>query len=491
MLQDKYIKNLHEIKDLFTQGEKVSDTILDFHRYIFNTGSTQEINSIKKRGYHVRDILLELLLMPFFSVSSIRALILSGIDKITDAEKDVYYRFKNRSDIDWRKLHRNIAKRFVKLSEKRGESSSSTVKCFIVDDTTLEKSGKKIEYIGKVYDHVSQRMVLGFKILLFGYWDGKSFIPLDSSFHNEKGKNKKRPYGFSRKELSARYHKRRESWSCGSQRVRELTTSKISNTLKMIKRSVKNGFKADYVLVDKWFMGESFIKDIRKIKKGMLHIVGLCKMDKRKYVYNRKEYSAKQLLKLRKNYSKRSKKINARYIEIDVLYKGLKLKLFFSRYSRRGKWQLLVTTDLSLSYNKTVEIYNIRWSIEVYFKESKQYLNLGHSESNDFDGQIADATISMIQYIVLSINKRFSSYETMGELFRKSQKELIELTIANRIWKLFIILQQKMVELFEIEIDMDILYRKMINDEKHGKILLLLLERMNEQSNEKSINNAA
>jgi len=146
---------------------------------------------------------------------------------------------------------------------------------------------------------------------------------------------------------------------------------------------------------------------------------------------------------------------------------------------------------LSLSYNKAVEIYNIRWSIEVYFKESKQYLNLGNSESNDFDGQLADATISMIQYIVLSLNKRFSSYETIGEIFRGSQKELIELTIVNRIWSLFIVLQQKIVELFEIEIDMDVLSKKMINDEKYGKILILLFEKINQQFNEESFDNAA
>jgi hypothetical protein len=165
MLQDKYIKNLNEIKDFFTQGEKVSETILDFYQNFFNTSFTREINSIKKRGYQGKDIFLELLLIPFFLVSSIRALILSGIDKITDAEKDVYYRFKKRPDIDWRKLHRNVAKRFIKLSKQRGESSPGAIKCFIADDTILEKSGKKIEYIGKVYDHVSHRMVLGFKML--------------------------------------------------------------------------------------------------------------------------------------------------------------------------------------------------------------------------------------------------------------------------------------------------------------------------------------
>ena len=490
MLQDKYINNLHEMKGFFTRGEKASDTILDFYRNFINASLTKEINSTKKRGYQGKDILLELMLLPFFMVSSIRVLILSGINKITDAEKDVYYRFKNRSDIDWRKLQRNIAKRFIKLSKNQDESLIDSVKCLIADDTLLNKSGRKIEFIGKVYDHAVQHgMVLGFKMLLLGLWDGKSFIPLDFSIHSEKGKNKKRPYGLSKKELSARYHKKRDSGNAGAKRVRELTTNKIVNLIKMIKRAVKNGFEANYLLVDKWFVSEDFIKEIRKIKKGALHVVALCKMDKRKYVYNGKEYSAKQLLKLRKSFSKRSRKINAHYVEIDVIYKGMKLKLFFSRFSKRGKWQLLITTDLQLTYNKAIEIYNIRWIIEVYFKESKQYLNLSHSNSNDFDGQIADATISMIQYIILSLNKRFLSYETTGELFRESQKQLIELTIANRMWKLFIAIQQRILELFEI--DIETLYEKIINDKKDGKIILMLLEKVRQLYSEEDVNNAA
>jgi len=490
MLQHKDIKNLNEIKDFFTQGEKVSDTILDFYRNFFDMHLTQQINSIKKRGYKGHDILLTLLLLPFHAVSSIRALFVSGIEKLTDAEKDVYYRFKNRPDINWRNLLSRITKRYDKLTKEKGDSSTNEKpKCFIADDTTLEKTGKKIEYIGRVYDHVKQRMVLGFKMLLSGYWDGKSIIPLDHSFHNERGKNKKRPFGLSKKELRQRYQKNREPKSAGSKRIKELGESKIANTVKMIKRAVRNGFVAQYVLTDKWFMSGRFIKDIRKIKSGLIHILGMCKMDKRKYVYGGKEYGAKQLLQMTKHRMKRSKKINAYYIELPVCYKGISLKLFFSRYSKRGKWQLLVTTDLNLTYNKAIEIYNIRWSIEVFFKEAKQYLNLGKSESNDFDAQIADATISMIQYIVLGFYKRFLSYETTGELFRESRQQLIELTIVNRIRVLFVELQLQIVELFEIEIDE--LYRKMLGDANYEKIPVTLLKSIKEQTNENALNNAA
>ena len=489
MLHHQDIKDLNEIKGFFAQGEKAADTILDFYRNFFGLHLKARVNSIKKRGYKGYDILLTLLLLPFYRAASVRALFFSGIERMTGAEKDVYYRFKNNPDINWRLLLVKLSRRFDKLAKEKGESPEGAVKCFIADDTTLKKSGRKIEFIGKVYDHAKQQMVLGFKMLLLGYWDGKTFIPLDYSLHNEKGKNKNRPFGLTKKEIRQRYKKTRNPKDAVSKRVKELRKSKIENTVAMIKRAVKNGFGAHYVLTDKWFMGEGFIKDIRKIKNGLLHVLGLCKMDKRKYVYDGKEYSAKQLLQKVKYLKKRSKKINAYYIEVQASYKGIRLKLFFSRYSRRGNWQLLVTTDLKLTYNKAVEIYNIRWGIEVFFKEAKQYLKLGKSASNDFGGQIADITVSMAQYIVLVFYKRFLSYETTGDLFRQSRQQLTELTIASRLWALFVELQLHVAELFEIEVGT--LYSKMLSGSKHEKMMAAVIEAMHDQANEAPGNNAA
>ena len=48
------------------------------------------------------------------------------------------------------------------------------------------KTGKSIEHTGYVHDHVSQQFVLGYKILVAGYWDKASFIPIDFSIHREK-----------------------------------------------------------------------------------------------------------------------------------------------------------------------------------------------------------------------------------------------------------------------------------------------------------------
>lgn len=71
-----------------------------------------------------------------------------------------------------------------------------------------------------------------------------------------------------------------------------------------------------------------------------------------------------------------------------------------------------------MSFVKAFEVYQIRWNIEVMNKETKQYLGLGGYQGCDFNGQIADATLCYLTYTVMALEKRFTEYQTMGELFR-------------------------------------------------------------------------
>ena len=121
-----------------------------------------------------------------------------------------------------------------------------------------------------------------------------------------------------------------------------------------------------------------------------------------------------------------------------VDYKGKPLKIFFSRQGKNGKWKVFVTTDTGLSFIKMIEIYQIRWSIEVFFKESKQLLGLGKCQANDFDSQIADTTITMIQYILLTLRYRFDHYESKGALFKGIEEDIIQYRLSERLWALFI-----------------------------------------------------
>ena len=96
-------------------------------------------------------------------------------------------------------------------------------------------------------------------------------------------------------------------------------------------------------------------------------------------------------------------------------------------------WNILLSTDLSMTFVKAFEVYQIRWNIEVLNKECKQYLELGKCMSRDFDAQIADCTLCFLTYITMALEKRFSEYETMGELFTGMEDDLMALTLWKRV----------------------------------------------------------
>lgn len=436
MLNHQNILPVHEIKDVFDREDsRVSEIIMNLFAQ-FNVGKIAlQCGMNKLRGYPVDGVLTVLLLFPIMMVTTVRGYILSRFH-LTDARKDVFYRLMNNEMINWRALLYAVAKVF-RQSAKPANDRNSPV-CGIIDDTLLEKTGRRIEGVSKVFDHITQRCVLGFRCLVYSYWDGASLIPLDYTLHAEKGQNKKRPYGLAKKQLKERYRKDRQPDSPGSKRLKELDQDKITAALDMIKRAAKHGFAPQYILTDAWFTSDNFISTLRNIRKGAMHFLGMARQDDRKYDYDGKKYNAKELQRCLKAQVKRCRKIRSTYIEVVVKYKNVgSVKLFFSRYSRRGKWQLLLTTDLNLSYIKAVEIYNIRWGIEVLFKECKQHLNLGKCQSNDFDAQIAETTLSLMLFTMLSFRKRVQAYETMGGLFRDLSGELLELTVAQRLWGLF------------------------------------------------------
>lgn len=86
-----------------------------------------------------------------------------------------------------------------------------------------------------------------------------------------------------------------------------------------------------------------------------------------------------------------------------------------------------------MSFVKAFEVYQIRWNIEVMNKETKQYLGLGGCQGCDFNDQIADATLCYLTYTVMALEKRFTEYQTMGELFSDMESDLMALTLWKRV----------------------------------------------------------
>ena len=200
--------------------------------------------------------------------------------------------------------------------------------------------------------------------------------------------------------------------------------------------------------MDSWFTCEAFIRAVKRVKNQTVHLIGMYKIPKTKFNYKGDMLTHSQIRnKLGK--VKRCRKLRLYYKEALVDYNGVPIKMFFSRQGTNGKWRVFITTDTELSFIRMIEIYQIRWTVEVFFKEAKQLLGLGRCQSNDFDAQIADTTITMIQHILLSLKYRFEHYETKGALFNQVKEGIIQSRLDERLWGLFI----ELIRLIEVLFD--------------------------------------
>lgn len=432
-------------------------------------------SSFKRKGFDVSVLLLSLLVFKLRNESICR---MQNQHKnfLEHIDDNTFYRLMNNPWMDWRKLLMGFSKQFAAHVKTKGDFASATT-CFVLDDTDIEKTGKTMEFTGRIFNHVTKLYPLGFKMLLLGFWDGKTLISTDCSLHREKGK--KRTYGLSAKELKLQFSKKRDRKFPGYRRIEELDQKKGEVAVSMLKRAVKNGFIASYVLMDSWFVNDYMIKSVRSIKNGVMHLLGMCKLDRRHYLIDKKELNAHQLItKNERKRSRYSRKYRSTYISLVADYKGVKVRLFFIRYKNAKDWTILLTTDLTLSFVQAIELYQIRWTIEVLFKECKQYLRLGSGQNTDFDGQIADITITLATHTILSLQKRFSSYETMGELFRESQQHLLELTLWNRLVKVFLKMVTQLASIMNV--DLDEMMKKIMQSDQTCRQMLAILKALDD-----------
>lgn len=465
------LNNLSELQSVLSDEQKTNEGVLAFASQFNVSQLLKPFSVIKSKGYLISTLITALCLYRLTG-KSIWAMQRIGNKHIFEGDENSFYRLLNNEKVNWRGILMSFALRFKTLVEQRCQSNAG-VKCFVVDDTDIEKSGKTFEYLSRIFNHVIKKHVLGFKMLTLGYWDSKSLIAVDFSLHREKGVSNN--FGLSKKERKSQFKKHRQADSAAAKRVKEVDQSKIVTALQMIKRAVKRGFIATYVLADSWFINDIFIKGITSGKNtGKLHVLGMCKMDSRKYSLQNHLLNSHQIITRKEHrQAKYSRKHKSHYIPVVAQYKGTPVKLFYIRYRNAKSWTLILTTDLHLSFVKALELYQIRWTIEVLFKECKQYLRLGSCQNTDFDGQIADATLVLITHTILTLQRRFQAYETMGELFHQEQQKLLELNLWKRI---LIVLADMLRQLTEIlDIDLDQTLEKIFNCEKSSQKILALL----------------
>ena len=279
--------------------------------------------------------------------------------------------------------------------------------CIIVDDSLLHKPYSKTNgVVCRHFDHVSGKNIKGIMMLNFQYTDDSGIsIPLGYEIIT----------------------KTEDKWNDKYQKhikKSKFTKNEIMRD-KLQLLHYNNEVKYRYILMDKWFATSDNIEFI----DGIL---------KKKFITPIKK-NRKVALSLKD-------KNKGRYVSINsidmgacsnrlIYLKGCDIPLNIGRQIvKNGNdgeplYLYLVTNDMDLSFQKTLEIYQKRWKIEEYHKSLKQNLKIEHSPTKVELSQRNHINLSICAFIKLEklrLNYKINHFAIKEKIYIEALKVAYE-----------------------------------------------------------------
>ena len=336
-------------------------------------------------------------------------------------KKDVYYRLLSNASYNWRKLLSLSSLKILSLLHKVQESKA--IKVLILDDTVEVKIGKFIEgSCDKLWSNKEKRTVRGINMVSLNYSDGFSNFMLDFAIAMNRYARVKIKDFTNKIDHRTNAHKRRL----------ETMKGKSIIAIDMIKRAIKSGVQADYLLVDSWYSKPIFIKQMNDLS---LRVISRIANNNKIWNFIDKEktldaiYNKFKKLKTVKN-GQYGKKIKFKYFSAVVEHKTAGfIKIVFIKTNE--KLIPIASTDLEISDDEIIEIYKRRWDIEQGYKDLRGHFGFGKEENRIYEALVARITLSFFTYNIVSyINRISNEPKTIGGLFKDLECELSTLAIA-------------------------------------------------------------
>jgi SRSO17 transposase len=399
----------------------------------------------KRSGTPVHELVYCLMLWVWLKVDSIGLFARQSLQTFSSAEKDALYAAMNREDWNWRRLHREVAHQAV-----RGMNASSQPKAFVLDDSIQVRHGKKMPGVSSHFDHTSGRHVMGQQVLTLGLSSAEGFVPVDSELFISavKAQGLHQPFRDGRSVAAKRY------------RIAEQQT-KPRMAGDMIRRAQRAGIEADYLLADAWFgtkpmirlADESLLTPILRMKKSAMNY-RLTQFRQGQTTY--RELAVKTLYQscIRGQWEKvQGQPYQAKAVDVELDLRAaadeperwVKVRLLFVRGTastekpQAGKhdWAVFLTTAIRLTPQRILELYALRWAIEVYFKEAKQHLGFLTEQSNHYAAYIASIHLAALRFCLLMMAKSLHQASGIPEIRNQLSTNATSIDYAARLWQVF------------------------------------------------------
>ena len=385
-------------------------------------------------GEPLINVLCALLVWPLLKVKSLHCFC-AELCQILAGQVSVLYDFLGREDINWRGLASELARRVYHGNDLGPHSQ----RAFVVDDTSQARAGRKVEGTSCYFDHTEGRTRKGHQVLHLGLAGEKGFLPLEAQIVMGEKCRIDKP-------TDKPFKDQRSGAARDMRRAREQTKHSLFRD--MLQRALRAGFRAAFALGDAWFgckenIGCCLDHDlvgIFQMKRGLLA-----------YQYHGRSYTAYQLYRLvQRRMRPRNRRARFKTASLVVSLnlqtedrqpaRWVEVRLVFSapvQASSADTWVLFLCTDVKLSETKILEVYALRWSIEVYFKEIKQNLGFLKEQSGRYQLAYASVHLAALRYLLLFEAMLRQGRLSYGEIRDRESGRLQTLTYAALLWQLF------------------------------------------------------
>ncbi len=212
--------------------------------------------------------------------------------------------------------------------------------------------------------------------------------------------------------------------------------NKLNITLNLTRRAREAGIKATTGVGDSWFFVAWFIEEYLKIP-GIKCFISKLKSNT-EVLYKGRPMKVNDLWEKidLEHIGGRTLKAGAAIVKVKGVGNPVKI-VFVQELDKSGKPKaryILVGTDSTISKEKIIDFYKLRWSIECFFRAAKQTFGLDRFHVRKFNKIHSHVTFTFISYILLAClkigNSRLGKY-TFGQIIVHYLNSLVELEITD------------------------------------------------------------
>lgn len=425
-------------------GCLIDNLFADLWKHVGMKARMNRIGFRKRSGTSAHELVYCLMVWVWLRLDSIGMFARESLRTFSSAAKDALYAALNQEDWNWRHLHMEVAQQAVRGAKASGKSAA-----FVLDDSIQVRHGKKMPGVSSHFDHTSGRHVMGQQVLTLGLSSAAGFVPIDSELFVSatKAQGLHQPFRDGRSVAAKRYRV-----------ARDQTKPQMAGD--MIRRAQRAKIEADYLLADAWFgtkpmirlADEHLLTPILRMKKNTMKYR---LTERREGQIIHRDMDVKALYKscIRCKWQKiPGQPYLAKALDVelnlssmpDEAEKWIKVRLLFVRgvdqeKAQPGKhdWAVFLTTDISLEPQRILELYAMRWAIEVYFKEAKQYLGFLKEQSNHYAAYIASIHLTAMRFCMLVIAKSLRQASGISDMRNQITANATSIDYVTRLWQVF------------------------------------------------------